>query len=248
MTFLLICVATALINTFLGVFVFLRNPKGQANIFFGLLTISIVGWIVTLLLYYLISEHLSLLFIGRLNFAVSVPMTFFFYRLVSVFPKETIKQPKWIIRTAIIITVIATLLSLFTPFIDQDEIARGDERFVTYGSLYFTWLIVFFVNLVLGLVILAMKIKRSSGIIRVQLMYLLVGFLLFITIGGTMNVILPFFGNYSLQQVGPLTTILFVGFTTFAIVKHRLYDIRLLVARSVVYSMLLFLISLIFTV
>jgi len=247
MLFLAICVFTSIVNLLLGLFVYLRNTKGKSNRLFALLVASIIGWIVTLLLYYLISDHLPLLFIGRLNFAVSVPMTFFFYCLVTAFPKETVRTPKFIYLTALIVTVIVALLSLLTPFIDQDEIAVGEERIVTYGSLYFAWLIVFFANLLLGFIVLVIKIKKSTGFVRLQLSYLMLGFLLFIGIGGTMNVVLPYFGNYSLQQFGPLTTILFVGVTTYSMVKHRLLNIRLLVARSVAYSILVLLIGLIYS-
>lgn len=243
MLFLIICIFTSIVNLLLGSFVYLRNSKGKSNRLFALLVASIVGWIVTLLLYYLITDPLPLLFIGRLNFAVSVPMTFFFYCLVTAFPKETVKIPRFIYITALLTTIVVALLSLLTPFIDQNEVAVGDERIVTYGSLYFTWLIVFFANLLLGFIVLVIKIKKSTGFTRLQLSYLLLGFLLFIGIGGTMNVIMPYFGNYSLQQFGPLTTILFVGVTTYAIVKHRLLNIRLLVARSVVYSILVLLIG-----
>lgn len=244
MVFLIICIFTSIVNLLLGLFVYLRNTKGKSNRLFALLVASIVGWIVTLLLYYLITDPLPLLFIGRLNFAVSVPMTFFFYCLVTAFPKETVKTPRFIYITALTVTIVVALLSLLTPFIDQNEVAVGDERIVTYGSLYFTWPIVFFANLLLGFIVLVIKIKKSTGFTRLQLSYLLLGFLLFIGIGGTMNVILPYFGNYSLQQFGPLTTILFVGVTTYAIAKHRLLNIRLLVARSVVYSILVLLIGL----
>lgn len=247
MLFLVICIFTSIINLILGLFVYLRNTKGKSNRLFALLVLSIVGWIVTLLLYYLISDHLPLLFIGRLNFAVSVPMTFFFYGLVSVFPKETVRTPKIIFRIAFVITVVVALLSLLTPYIDKDELAVGAERIVTYGDLYFSWLIVFFANLLLGFIVLVLKIKKSSGFVRMQLSYLMLGFLLFIGIGGTMNVIMPYFGNYTLQQFGPLTTILFVGVTTYAIVKHRLLNIRLLVARSVAYSILVLLIGLLYS-
>lgn len=244
MLFLVICIFTSIVNLLLGLFVYLRNTKGKSNRLFALLVASIVGWIVTLLLYYLITDPLPLLFIGRLNFAVSVPMTFFFYCLVTAFPKESVKTPRFIYITALIVTIVVAFLSLLTPFIDQNEVAVGDERIVTYGSLYFTWPIVFFANLLLGFIVLVIKIKKSTGFTRLQLSYLLLGFLLFIGIGGTMNVILPYFGNYTLQQFGPLTTILFVGVTTYAIVRHRLLNIRLLVARSVVYSILVLLIGL----
>lgn len=246
MAFLIICVLAALINTFLGSFVFLRNPKGKANILFALLTGSIVGWIVTLLLYYLISDHLPLLFIGRLNFAISLPMTFLFYYFVSIFPKQSVRPPKMIFYVSSVMTCIVVILSLFTPYIDQDEIAKGAERFVTYGSLYPLWIIVFLWNLILGLVILIMKILRSKGFIKIQLIYLLLGFVLFISIGGTMNVAMPLLNNYSFQQFGPATTIFFVGLTTYAIVKHRLLNLRFLVARSVAYGVLIVSVSLLY--
>src|SRR3989344_527265 len=124
MTFFLICLATIIINTFLGGFVYLRNTKGEANRQFALLTICVVGWIATLFLYYLISEHLLLLFIGRLNFAIGTPMTYFFYRFVLVFPQRTVRLPKWVAYSTGGITAILVVLSLFTPLIDKDEVAK----------------------------------------------------------------------------------------------------------------------------
>lgn len=105
MVFLIICIFTSIVNLLLGLFVYLRNTKGKSNRLFALLVASIVGWIVTLLLYYLITDPLPLLFIGRLNFAVSVPMTFFFYCLVTAFPKETVKTPRFIYITALTVTI-----------------------------------------------------------------------------------------------------------------------------------------------
>lgn len=244
---LIITSVTTLTNSFLGAFVYFRNPKGSPNRLFALLTISMVGWIVTLFLYYVISEQPFLLFIGRLNFAIAAPMTYFFYRLVSVFPKETIRPSKIIFYVATLLTALIVILSMFTPLIDKEEIAKGAERVVIYGDLWIAWAAVFIANLILGVVILFIKIIKSRGLIRLQLLYLLTGFLLFITIAIATNIILPTFNNFSIQQFGPLATVLFVGFTTYAIVKHRLLNIRLLVARSIAYTLIILIVATLYT-
>lgn len=232
-------VITTIINLFLGFFVYLRNPKGYANQLFALLVTSLVAWVVTLFFYYRISDPRALLFIGRMNFAVAAPLTYFFYRFISVFPKVTVRPPKFIFYLSSLLTLGITMLSMFTPFIDKKETALGAERVMVYGELWPLWVIVFLANLVIALVILILKIRRSKGIIRTQLLYLLYGFCLLFTFGIFTNLILPSINNFSIQQLGPLSTVFFVGFTTYAIIRHRLLDIRLIVARSVTYTILM---------
>jgi signal transduction histidine kinase len=147
-----------------------------------------------------------------------------------------------------VVTAIIVVLALFTPLIDKNEVAIGADRIITYGDLYFLWVITFVFNLILGLIILIIKIRKAIGIAKVQLLYLLLGFLLFFTIGIITNVVLTFFENYSLQQFSPLASIFFTGFTTYAIVRHRLLNIRLLVARSVAYAIIVFLVAAIYAV
>ncbi len=106
---MLILISTAITvatNTIMGVFVYLRNPKNEQNQQFALLTISIVGWIITLFLYYAISEPNFVLFIGRLNFAISVFIAFYFYKFVLVFPNRSLNLPKYISLPILIYTLV----------------------------------------------------------------------------------------------------------------------------------------------
>lgn len=240
MIFILVNILTAAINLLLGFFVFLRNPRAHPNQVFALLTLSIVGWIITLFLYYIISDPVPLLFVGRLNFAIAAPMTFFFYRFVAVFPVETVRLPKVIFYLLASLTTLIAFLSMFTPFIDKQEIAKGAERIMIYGELWPLWIIVFLVNLVIAISILTIKIKRASGVVKTQLLYLLCGFCLLFFLGIFTNLLLPSINDFSIQQFGPVATVFFVCLTTYAIVKHRLLNIRMFVARAVAYSILIF--------
>lgn len=154
----------------------------------------------------------------------------------------TIKLPKILSRINGVLTFIVVFLSLATPLIGKDEIVKGVERVAVYGDFYILWMLVFFGNLIFGLIFLGIKIKESQGAIRIQLLYFLIGFLLFMLIGVTTNIIFPYLNNYSFQQFGPLTTIFFLGFTTYAMVKHRLMNLRIILLRSIVYVFLMVLI------
>lgn len=248
MTFFLICLITVTINIFLGGFVFLRNSRGEANRVFAFLTFCMAGWVATLFLYYLISQHNFLLFIGRLNFAIATPMTYFFYRFVLAFPHQTITPPRWLRHTISLLTLLLVVLSLFTPLIDKDEIAKGSERILVYGDLYLLWVIVFALNLLLGLLILILKVRNTSGISKKQLTYLLFGFSLFFITGIFSNVVLPQFGNYILQPFSPLTTVFLAGFATYAIVKHKLMNLKLVLVKSIAYTILISFILIVYTV
>jgi hypothetical protein len=53
------------------------------------------------------------------------------------------------------------------------------------------------------------------------------------------NLVLPGMGNTQWIWLGPLFTIILIGSTAYAIVKHRLMDIRMIFNRAIVYSVFL---------
>ena len=248
MVYLTVTALTILINTSLGAFVYFRNPKGAPNREFALLILSLVGWTATLYFYYLISDPLPLLFVGRLNFALATPISLFFLRFALVFPKETLKVPKIAVYSLTFLTTLMGLLSMFTPLVDKQEIAQGTERIVVYGQLWPILIFVFIANFILAVLIIILKIKRSEGLSRVQLLYLLIGFFLLFFLAVITNLILPTLHNFKIQQFGPMFTIFFVAFTAYTIVKHRLLSIRMLVARSVAFAALVVLVASIYAV
>ncbi|MCC2631990.1 MAG: putative Histidine kinase, partial [Patescibacteria group bacterium] len=80
---------------------------------------------------------------------------------------------------------------------------------------------------------------RSSGRERAQLRLILTGSILATVLGLFCNLLLPLYENYSLVWLGPSFSLIFTTFTIYAIAAHRLFDIRIIVKRTVVYTMLL---------
>jgi signal transduction histidine kinase len=87
------------------------------------------------------------------------------------------------------------------------------------------------------------KYKKLKGIFQTQIKYVLAGWFVFLLGAFVVSLILPYiFSNAKWSKFGPLFSIIMVGFTAYAIVRHQLMDIRVVIQRGAIYSTLLALI------
>lgn len=63
----------------------------------------------------------------------------------------------------------------------------------------------------------------------------LVGFIVSAVLGVLFNLILPGLGDYSLISIGPVATAVLAATITYGIIKHKLFDVRLVLARTLAY-------------
>ncbi len=90
-----------------------------------------------------------------------------------------------------------------------------------------------------GIILLILRYRRSSALLKAQLRYVLLGTLLFMTLLPLTNFVLPVaLHQVNLVALSPLYTILFAGASGYAILRHRLFDIKAIVARSATYILL----------
>jgi hypothetical protein len=93
-----------------------------------------------------------------------------------------------------------------------------------------------------GLILLTINYRHTFGRERTQLQFIFFGFFLTSMAIIATNVILPNLIETppAVTRIGIYSTLFLTGFMAYAIIKHHLFDIRLVVARSVGYSLLLF--------
>jgi signal transduction histidine kinase len=84
--------------------------------------------------------------------------------------------------------------------------------------------------------------KKSRGTDRLRMWYLLAGLLLSSGSIVLFDILLPAFGIFSLIALGPLSLVAFSGLIAYAIMRHQLMDIRIVLQRGLVYSILVMLI------
>jgi signal transduction histidine kinase len=175
----------------------------------------------------------------------AVWQSFFLFQLFYVFPRDRFTFPKWFkygLFPSVFFTSILTLTpALFTGVVEYSidgriqKVANG-PGIVVFGIVA--------VGLIIGSMYLLIKNLRSvKGIRRMQLQFILFGTAVTFCLYIIFNFILPaFFNNPNFIAYGAVFTLPFVGSTTYTIIKHRFLDIRLVVARSITYSLLIFLV------
>lgn len=241
---------TSIIATLsLGLLVFFQNPKHSINRLFSVFSLSILGWQISLYFFYIVSDADLVLWLGRLNFVFAQFIAISLFYFCSFFPTGQSFVNNKLLKLSIFVTIILSIITLFTPLIVLDEIITGPaSRDTIVGVLYFLFAIQFLLLTFGGIFILIKKYFSLKGFYRQQTLFLISGFIIGISFGTLTNIIFPtLFQYFGLQNFGLLAPLVFVSFASYAIIKHRLLDIRLLVARTISYTLLVTVIGGIFS-
>ena len=83
------------------------------------------------------------------------------------------------------------------------------------------------------------RYRSLSGSSRLQMQYLALGAGVFVLTTFLCNVLLPSLGVFDLNMLGPISSVVFVVAIAYAIVQHRLLDIRVVIQRSAIYLALM---------
>lgn len=224
------------IDLIVAFWILFSDKKSKANQYFFLSSIFIFLWISFGFLG--LNYSPSLLFL-RLNFsAVSLFLTSFYF-FTKYFPTETRHN-----RSTLDVSVFATglffaLLSATTNLIIQSVSNLNGIRTYQMGSaanLFYA-----FVLLVTAytLFVLIKKYKFLTQINKSKIAYLLVGIFLFAIFNAIFNVFFPIFvpNGKAFYQFGDYSTIFLVTLTAYAIVKHQLFNVKLIATETAVIAL-----------
>lgn len=237
-----------LLNFFLSLIVLLKNPKKHINIAFFLFVFSLIAWMVANYLSNQFTDPIFALLFNKLIFIVSPYISFALVYFSLVFPKDTIKINRMNLFYLFIPVLISNLLTGNNLVITEITFLKGGGTGVVFGSGAIFFAIQFLLYLLISLLILFRKYRRSRGYERVQIQYLIFG------IGATMllvvvtNLIIPLvFNNFWFSNIGPFFTLIMIGSISYAIIRHRLLEVRVILARSVMYTLLIVLVAALYT-
>lgn len=222
----------------LGALVLVRNRKNLANIFFFLLTIFISFWILSnLLVDYLAIADLVLFWSRATNF-FAVLLVYFLLCFIFFFPRP-LNTSALLLKLFLFPVSLFLIISISELHIQSIELTESGNSIIL-GSLSELMFVFFFFMLIVSFIILLRKFIESRGLERAQVKFISLGLGLSVFLVLFFSGFVPLvFGTPETAKISPITTIFFIGFTSYAIIKHRLMDIRFVVARSVVYSLLL---------
>lgn len=223
---------TTVANLGLGSLVLVKGLKETTAQSFFWFTIAISGWTITNYLTDFAAEpQLNQLF-ASLAFGTAWLAIYLMYIFSESF--RTGKNYNFIL--GFVIAVTGFTLSVSSLVVGPISI-RSDGVDVSPGPFYLLYilsLVIMFGGISNNLVRIVRKStdRRKVG----QAKLILWGAVISFVVGVTTNGILPvIFSDWRIAKVGPLLTVALVGTVAFAIVRHQLFDIRLIIARALAY-------------
>ncbi|RJQ32081.1 MAG: HD domain-containing protein [Actinobacteria bacterium] len=219
-----------IINFLLGLLVFIRNKKSAINRNFFILTIATISWIGV----NLTALYVHNLLLIRLMYATGAICISCYLSWMLIFYYDNRKLALLVYAFGLVVGAIG-----ITPMVVEKVKTfsiTGSE--VEYGLLFPLFAVYILINTVWFFALFFIN-KRHIGPRKRQAEFVFLGIILFAVWVTFVDIILPILGIYKLYMLDSPGSLFFVGFASYAIVKHRLMDIRLLVLRSVAYTLTL---------
>ena len=228
-------------NLFLGVFVFKKDIKNNINQIFGLLSLSISAWV--LIDFFVDSTTIPAvaLFFSKLVLIPPLFMAGLFLLFSLIFPVSN----KPLTKECFYIFAPLLLLILLIPsefLLKKIEIESWGTNFI-YGKGYFFYSAYIVCCFFSAIFILIKKFFRSTALPRQQLLFVLLGFLFSGIVSIFTNIILPVYGLSNFSKLGPAVTLVLLLFIAYAILRHQFLDIEIIIKRSVVFTILVALVT-----
>lgn len=231
-------IVVILVNLSLSLVILSRVRKASATAYFALSSLFVVFWAVgTLLMLYAPLIQFSTL--GLILFLIA-PMATTLYMVLFARNFSTTKQTDSR-KLAVILTTGMILIAAFTVYglIQSNQVLQiisgrtnivnfGEPWFVVYGAYFAVMFSVAYSYLFVGAL-------RHKGRMKSQIQVVFVGIFATSFISLVTNIILPIAGNTEYLWIGPTSTIVYIIATSYAMIRYRLFDIRLALVLTFTY-------------
>lgn len=239
---IVILIVSTILCITLGAFVYIRNSKQTVNRIFGVLAMSIAC--LSVANYFSNQIDNKLLFIRLVVVLATISASCLYYLMIFIGDPSNKLNKLQIV--GIYMTIVVAVLDL-TPLVFKG-LSTGINPLpeAAFGALFFAADLVLFFTL--GLVTLIKYVIRRKGPERSQFIYILLGLIPVFLFSPITGIVMPLvFKNASLIPLTPVYAVILVGMLGLAIIKYKLFDIKLIAVRSIAYILTLLSIGLVFT-
>jgi signal transduction histidine kinase len=224
-------------NILLGYLIYKNNRRAMVNRGYIFVIITILFWGIGMVMYRM-SNADSVLLLCKILYVFATFTAPAFLLFSFIFPEGRFTSKK-ILFIIVPFFLLVNGLTLFTDKIILDAVSvLGGENIIKFGRWYILYVIFFFFHFFYAYIVLFYKIRKFRGVKQAQLKYVFTGYFLAGNLAFGTNLLLPWFGMFLFNWMGQVLTVIMVGFTTYAIIKYRLMNIRLIITRSILYAVL----------
>ncbi len=224
----------SVLDVMLGVVVFKRAQTVRLYRLFFFMTVWMGLWTILNGIYGLIVDSPDIRYaIALLSYGAAAGLAISFLYFTQELSSRYI--PQKLFRGLVVSTSIIGLLAVVPGLVANG--VSDDGKIVTNVvplSIYGLGIIAV---LSCGIFTLIHAVRTARGSRKASYRILLSGLAIGVIIGVIFNLVLPYMGNYDYVQLGPVGLLMFVVFSTYAIVRHGLFDIRLAFVRTLAYGL-----------
>lgn len=238
MYFLLILIIV--FSTYLGVLVYKNDPQKKDNRLFLWLVLWMNLWLIA---NYLQNEIIFGSFRSiflYLDFTIAPILGYFLFLFCYNFLEN--KKINRFLNFLLIIIIFFLIFSVVKNFVFIDVDVSGKLISFSNGLLFPVYAVFIISMMVGGSVLLIFKYFRFTKYKKNQVLFVMIGFLLASLCGTTINLFFQDTLSLEFFRLGALSSFFLVFFTAYAIIRHKLFDIKVVIQRSVIYGTLLIII------
>lgn len=222
---------SALLALFLGLVVLTQGARTRLTFRFFFFILSCSAWIISNALFVMVTEEFRLA-AGLVSYGAAAFLALNFYlfsrSLTDSNPSSRLE------KGIIIIGAFNALASMIPGAVGQD--VTDDLAIITNREGLLIYAAVLLGLFIAGLIVLGRSLLRSKNSRQKRRITVLIsGVIVGIIFGVSCNLLMPLAGNYAFVQLGPVGSLALVFTSTYAIVRHQLFDIRLAAVRGAVY-------------
>lgn len=229
-------VAAAFGNFLLGLIVLIKSPKKLLNITFSILSFATVLWILSNFVF----SYYKLEWILRSQYAMGsiiMPLALIW---VYVLTNGKLKVKETLIFL-LIGTVLFSVVYLDGIFISNIIINGGNIKIIPgpvfdYFSIFTLALFAFFI----GKILFSIK-EAKSDVAKTQLWFTFWGVVAFAGISIYVGFVLPFFNIIPVGPYDAQSSLFFVGFSAYAILRYKLFNLKIISTELLVSAIWIFL-------
>lgn len=225
-------------NLLLSFGVYHNDQRSATHKMFGMLGLSTSLWLVAMFLASSTADPQMYLWLARLTTFLATPMNVLFFLFARTLPAESLTMPNRYFRVLLLAAIVVMLFSL-SPY-EFSAVNTIDDRLKPVPGPFLPVFGIFSIALIVSAVLLLIKkARQSEGRSAQQYHMVIMGIgVMFALVVGTIFFPVLFFENSSFVHLAPLYTTLFLGATAYAIVRHQFMDIRVILQRGAIYTII----------
>lgn len=224
-----IFVPNAIVLVLLGLYTWRQNP-GRLSQCYLVTNIAVAIWALCFLALHEFQTFVPVNPISQIQLVTALVFANGFYYTSVLYPNPANVPGRAVNVINALIMLTFSVLVVFTDYVSRAVLENGVVVFVDgAGYLFFSLYLVLLGSLTIVNLLLS---YRRYPEYRVRVAYMLTGLGLFILMAIIFDLVLVLMGNYELLVVGHLGSVFPSLFFAYAITKHDLLDIKLVVQRN----------------